>query len=123
MWVRRDAAFDAVVGAPDFAAAQAIIQERYKRASDVVELGLPVPFRQSRQSLSAGPGPLLHRAQSQSPVNTGAFKAKPRKLTRGAPVNCTPTIGWWWRPNVLPIRSAAPTKFSGRPKRLNSFSG
>lgn len=34
MWVRRDAAFDAVVDAPDFAAAQAIILERYKRASD-----------------------------------------------------------------------------------------
>ena len=34
MWVRRDAAFNAVVDAPDFAAAQAIILERYKRASD-----------------------------------------------------------------------------------------
>jgi len=34
MWVRRDAAFDPVVEAPDFAAAQSIILERHKRVSD-----------------------------------------------------------------------------------------
>jgi DNA invertase Pin-like site-specific DNA recombinase len=34
MWVRRDAAFDAVVDAPDFSAAQAIILERHRRVSD-----------------------------------------------------------------------------------------
>ena len=36
---------------------------------------------------------------AQNPANAGAFKAKPREVPRGAPVNCSPTFGWWWRKN------------------------
>ena len=42
-------------------------------------------------------------ALAQNPANTGAFKAKPRELPRGAPVNCAPTFGWWWRKNGSPF--------------------
>src|SRR6266540_2800574 len=37
--------------------------------------------------------------RAQNPANAGAFKTEPRELPRGAPVNCAPTIGWWWRQN------------------------
>ena len=50
--------------------------------------------------LSLDPAELVPgRAYAQNPANTGAFKAKPRELPRGAPVNCSPTFGWWWRKN------------------------
>jgi hypothetical protein len=38
-------------------------------------------------------------AHAQNAANTGAFKAKPRELPRGASVNCAATFGWWWKKN------------------------
>ena len=32
---------------------------------------------------------------AQNPANTGAFTTEPRELPRGAPVNWSPTFGWW----------------------------
>ena len=40
----------------------------------------------------------LTLALAQNPANTGAFKAKPHELPRGAPVDCTPNFGCWgWK--------------------------